>query len=206
MRLIKYTLLVIGSFFLSAETVVADDYGFAKTEDGIFKALTTKKKPLFTLRNADDGNATPLFEVRGLTVLPRDKGQEKFIERTVSIPQEKAGETVNLAVHFAVNSHAIQAGSLTVLDNLGAALKHPELVSKTISVNGHTDHDGSEQSNLRLSLKRAIAVKQYLNLNHGITNDRLRLMGYGEGVPLVENTSNQNKQLNRRVEISVVKQ
>lgn len=206
MRIIKYALLVVGSLFLPLEAAISDDYGFEKTEDGIFKALTTKKKnPLFTLRSGGDGSATPLFKVRGLTVRSKYQGQTTFIEKTVPAPRNNTGETVNLAVHFAVNSYAIQTGSMGVLDNLGAALKRPELKGRLLSVNGHTDNDGSEQANLQLSLKRAIAVMQYLELNHGITADRLRVMGYGEGLPLVENTSDQNKQLNRRVEISVVK-
>ena len=42
---------------------------------------------------------------------------------------------------------------------------------------------------------------QYLVNNHRIAPERLKVMGYGEGLPLVTNTSTANKQLNRRVEI-----
>ena len=44
-------------------------------------------------------------------------------------------------------------------------------------------------------------VKRYLANNFTIGSGRLKVMGYGEGVPLVGNTSARNKQLNRRVEI-----
>jgi OmpA-OmpF porin, OOP family len=55
--------------------------------------------------------------------------------------------------------------------------------------------------NLRLSLNRAMAVKQYLANNHIILPFRLKVTGYGEGLPLVTNTSAASKQLNRWVEI-----
>ena len=44
-------------------------------------------------------------------------------------------------------------------------------------------------------------MKRYLANNFTIGSGRLKVMGYGEGVPLVGNTSARNKQLNRRVEI-----
>jgi outer membrane protein OmpA-like peptidoglycan-associated protein len=205
MQIVRQTILVVGIFLLFSSPTFADDFGFETTKEGIFKALTTPKKaPLFTLRGAGPSGAGPIFKVRGLTIAPKASGQTKVVEKIVSMPRERSGATVNLAIQFAVNSYAIQPKSMPILDNLGAALKRAELQPRVVSVNGHTDSDGSEQHNLQLSLKRAVAVKQYLALNHGVRNAQLRVMGYGEGIPMVENSSVRNKQLNRRVEVSVI--
>ncbi len=68
-------------------------------------------------------------------------------------------------------------------------------------INGHTDADGSEGYNLELSVNRAAAMKRYLVNTHRIAADSLEVVGYGEGMPLVANSSRANKQLNRRVEV-----
>ena len=73
-------------------------------------------------------------------------------------------------------------------------------------INGHTDSDGKDKYNLRLSLNRAGAVKKYLMDHYNVSRDRLKVMGYGECMPLKPNTSEKNKQLNRRVEIVVAKE
>ena len=71
-----------------------------------------------------------------------------------------------------------------------------------ISIAGHTDSDGSEMLNLKLSQDRADAVKNYL-IKNGLIKDNLTTKGFGEGVPLVENNSDSNKQINRRVEFTI---
>ncbi|MDB3953214.1 OmpA family protein [Alphaproteobacteria bacterium] len=207
MRIIQRAFFVIGFFMLCNSPIIAGDYGFEKTENGIFKALTTPKKaPLFNLRGVGAHAPVPSIKVRGLTVVPADPSQTKVIEKMVPMPSKHSGETVNLEILFSVNSYIIQPKSMPILDNLGAALRRLQLRSRVISINGHTDSDGSEQHNLQLSLKRAVAVKQYLALNHGVRNARLKVMGYGEGMPIIKNTSARNKRLNRRVEISVISQ
>ena len=69
--------------------------------------------------------------------------------------------------------------------------------------NQTTDSDGSDAYNLKLSLNRALSVKDYLVGNFSIKRDRLKVVGYGEAVPLAPNTSALNKQMNRRVEVQI---
>ena len=75
-----------------------------------------------------------------------------------------------------------------------------ENTSLMVSVEGHTDNDGTEEHNLQLSQNRAIAVKQYL-VSKGIADLRVETSGYGSSKPVADNTSLDNKQKNRRVEI-----
>jgi len=71
-----------------------------------------------------------------------------------------------------------------------------------LEVFGHTDAKGSLDYNLQLSQKRAIAIKQYL-VQKGIHPDRISAIGKGSSNPVVTNDSDQNRQLNRRVEIKI---
>jgi len=67
-------------------------------------------------------------------------------------------------------------------------------------IEGHTDNDGNEEHNKQLSLNRANAVKQYL-FSLGIPDSRIETSGFGSSKPVIENSTIENKQKNRRVEI-----
>ncbi len=69
-----------------------------------------------------------------------------------------------------------------------------------VEVVGYCDDIGSEEANLRLSLKRARAVKDFL-VKCGVPPDRIIIKGYGEKRPLVPNVDALTRQVNRRVEI-----
>lgn len=90
-------------------------------------------------------------------------------------------------------------GKSTIDEVLQILKKFPSL---NISIAGHTDSDGSEMLNLKLSQDRADAVKNYL-IKNGLVEGNLTTKGFGEGVPLVKNSSDSNKQINRRVEFTI---
>ncbi len=83
----------------------------------------------------------------------------------------------------------------------GYLAAHPELV---LDIEGHTDDVGSAERNLKLSQKRADAVRRRL-VYHGLEGDRIVAAGHGETTPLVENDSNEGRAINRRVELSLLK-
>ncbi len=72
-----------------------------------------------------------------------------------------------------------------------------------IEIGGHTDSDGSDQTNQALSERRAQAVADYLT-PHGIPGDRFTTRGYGETNPIVPNDSAAHKARNRRIEFRVI--
>lgn len=82
-----------------------------------------------------------------------------------------------------------------VLDVVG---KCPQL---KVEVAGHTDSDGDDAANQRLSERRAEAVAAYLR-DHGIIAAQLSAKGYGEAQPIAANDTPKNKALNRRIEFS----
>jgi len=70
-----------------------------------------------------------------------------------------------------------------------------------VSIEGHTDADGSDESNSDLSKRRADAVRTYLINEFKIAADRLESKGWGESKPIDANTSAEGKANNRRVEL-----
>jgi len=99
---------------------------------------------------------------------------------------------------FDVNKAIIKPSSFKILDELGQALAdNPEV---TIKIIGHTDSDGSADANLKLSEKRATAIKVYLSNHFPITGNRMQVMGKGETEPVASNATPDGKAKNRRVE------
>ncbi len=118
------------------------------------------------------------------------------------MPDEVARFTgVIRGVNFHVNSAEITVDSYRLLDEAAAMLRAYDHLR--IEVQGHTDSDGGDDFNLGLSQRRAESVQRYL-VRRGIDADRLEANGYGEDMPLVDNTSHDGKAVNRRVEFQII--
>ncbi|MFQ5638306.1 MAG: OmpA family protein [bacterium] len=72
-----------------------------------------------------------------------------------------------------------------------------------ISVQGHTDSYGSDQTNLKLSQERAEAVRQYILANMGLDETRIAAVGYGESKPIANNETAAGRTKNRRIELVI---
>ena len=104
-------------------------------------------------------------------------------------------------VRFAVNSAQLEPGSVAVLSkDLDVLRANPGV---NISVDGHTDSDGSEAYNQDLSTRRAASVRDYF-VSQGLKPSRFKVRGFGESSPAVPNDSRENKRINRRVELSII--
>ncbi len=90
-----------------------------------------------------------------------------------------------------------QASSEQLQDVVTLLVANPDL---KLEIQGHTDNVGSADYNLQLSQRRAESVRQYLLL-FGIDPSRLQARGYGESTPVAPNDSDENRALNRRVEL-----
>ncbi|MEP3630922.1 MAG: OmpA family protein [Hyphomicrobiales bacterium] len=105
-------------------------------------------------------------------------------------------------IFFQSAKAGILSDSFGLLDGVAAQIiSCPEA---RFEVGGHTDSDGSESFNQRLSEARAKSVVDYL-VNAGVSADRLNAVGYGETNPVVVNNSRENKAKNRRIEFSLIK-
>lgn len=100
-------------------------------------------------------------------------------------------------IHFETNKDKIRPESFPVLDAVVQVLdKNPKI---TLEVQGHTDNKGAALYNKDLSNRRAHSVMKYL-IAHGVTASRLTAQGYGMERPIVDNGSEANRALNRRVQ------
>lgn len=105
-------------------------------------------------------------------------------------------------IYFDPGKATIQERSFSLLDEIASViLAHPEI--KKIRVEGHTDSDGNDAANLKLSQARAQAVVDYL-VKKGVERERLDPVGFGEQRPIADNASADGKAKNRRVEFIIV--
>ena len=72
-----------------------------------------------------------------------------------------------------------------------------------IQIEGHTDNQGDPTQNKKLSLERAYNVREYL-VKKGIDGKRIKFVGYGDTKPVAENTSEEARKSNRRVEYKIL--
>ena len=110
----------------------------------------------------------------------------------------ETGEFSSSDILFDSGKANLKSGSQSVLDELGAALK--DNASIKVMIIGHTDSDGDEAANQKLSEARAKSVKTYLETKFGISSSRLITSGKGEAEPVSSNSSADGKKQNRRVE------
>lgn len=107
------------------------------------------------------------------------------------------GKIITHGIRFDVGKSSIKPESSgTIADFVQMLNEHSEL---KFSIEGHTDSDGQEVANQKLSEARASAVKKEL-VRHGIAENRLKTLGWGETKPIDNNSSSEGKAQNRRVE------
>lgn len=75
---------------------------------------------------------------------------------------------------------------------------------ETVRMTGHTDSDGSKVSNIKLGFNRAEEVKTYLS-SLGVAKEKLITISKGENEPLTDNSTEESKAINRRIEINISK-
>lgn len=115
------------------------------------------------------------------------------------IEKESKEELKN--IFFDTGSALLRPESEIELERLTEMLRHN--ANLQIEIAGHTDDVGNETSNLDLSKKRAGAVVTHLQ-KKGIPENRMTAKGYGKSQPKVANTTEQNRQQNRRIEIKIL--
>jgi OOP family OmpA-OmpF porin len=115
-----------------------------------------------------------------------------------------AAIVINEKILFEVDKAVIRPESFDLMNEITTVIKDNPRIKK-ISIEGHTDSDGTASYNKKLSQKRSDSVMKYL-VEHGVEADRLVAVGFGEDKELVPNDSPENKEKNRRVEFLIVEQ
>ncbi len=145
---------------------------------------------------------------RAVEIKPNDRAELQFV--LVDRPKKQLAELtgrkiiIKDKVFFETGKAAILPKSFGLLDQVAAVLADNPQV-KLVQVEGHTDDVGKPNENMELSQSRAESVRSYL-IQQGVEPSRLIAKGFGDTLPLIPNTSNNNRALNRRVEFNIVEQ
>jgi outer membrane protein OmpA-like peptidoglycan-associated protein len=117
----------------------------------------------------------------------------------VDVVIAKGEKLVLQGIYFKLGAAELTAESMPTLDKLADQLA--VLTEVKLEVQGHTDNKGRAASNKTLSKKRAESVVNYL-IGKGIAATRLKAIGYGAEKPVAENTTDEGREKNRRVELN----
>lgn len=158
-------------------------------EDGSFDFdLINKRNYLLIIQGEDFFRIEELFFMDGDTEMHRETDPIESKIAFSSLEFENGKADILPAMH----------ADLDKLANF--LIDHPDF---SLNISGHTDSQGSEDSNLRLSQARADAIKAYLMYEFKINPDRITATGYGSAIPLVEEHNDDDRKLNRRVEFDI---
>jgi OmpA-OmpF porin, OOP family len=132
-------------------------------------------------------------------VVPADK--EATYEVGIKIDPPK--DFVLKSVFFDTGKSSLKPNSFTALNDLVEILKIKNTM--VVEIQGHTDNVGKEEDNLKLSQERADEVRKYL-VSKGIAAARISAKGYGQTMPVADNSSDAGKAKNRRTSLKVIKE
>lgn len=179
----------MGAPVVSVKTQAVPDVAVATTAPSELPAL--ERQPLRTDMDADnDGVADTIDEC---PATPDSVAVDSF------------GCPVSLYLHTKVTFSAGEVVASQRIKNqverIGYVLQqNPD---STVVVAGHTDNAGDNAANMELSRQRAQSIKQLLMLLYDIDSSRITATGYGETRPLVSNATEEGRQRNRRVELTL---
>jgi outer membrane protein OmpA-like peptidoglycan-associated protein len=115
--------------------------------------------------------------------------------------QVKQFSGVVKGINFRRNSADIKATSFPLLK--GAVIVFKEYPALRVEISGHTSNEGKREFNMKLSRKRAEAVKDYL-VSAGIDEKRIGTVGYGPDKPIADNDTKDGTEKNRRIEFRLL--
>jgi outer membrane protein OmpA-like peptidoglycan-associated protein len=120
------------------------------------------------------------------------KGGVKYYDRVM-----QDGKIIVNGIRFDVGKSTLKPESMGPINEIFKLMKdNPDL---KFSVEGHTDSQGEDDFNMKLSQERAETVRNTL-IKMGISSDRLTAKGWGESKPISNNASPEDMANNRRVE------
>jgi outer membrane protein OmpA-like peptidoglycan-associated protein len=147
------------------------------------------KPKMFSIGGYFDERYIKMSSIKNIRV---NEGGKKLYDRIM-----EEGKFVTRGILFEVNKSNITGESMGTINEIVKMMnKHSDL---NFSIEGHTDSDGEESFNQKLSEDRAAAVKNTL-VSLGVDQSRLESKGWGESNPVSENSTPEGKANNRRVE------
>lgn len=194
-----------------------------RSADGrfIFEAIPFDENMLFRLEGENTDTITLLTVVVGgeariatrtgtegtyrFAFKKSDASKPQKVEEEVVVKlDQKEAEVLKKAfnnLEFATGKEVIKEGSFASLDELAGLMAKKS--NWRLKISGHTDNKGDVVANLKLSEKRATAIKNYL-VSKGIAADRFKVEWFGSSKPIADNKTEEGRQKNRRVEMLII--
>jgi outer membrane protein OmpA-like peptidoglycan-associated protein len=198
---IKLQLLTLGNKVL--EEVELEDGKFN------FKTAFEKSKAYFKLISSEGDTLSEVYVTN-----PSLRGKKAYFDKDGYFRFPKEAEVVQLTIEeqeivkkafdnleFATGKSLIKKESNISLDELAELMK--KHTGWKLKIEGHTDNVGNKTSNTTLSKNRANAVKTYL-VKKGISSTRFEVKWYGPDKPIADNSTEEGRQKNRRVEMTLM--
>jgi outer membrane protein OmpA-like peptidoglycan-associated protein len=133
--------------------------------------------------------------------IPKSEGYQEIV-KDISLDKIEVGVGIVLNnIFYDYDKATLRPESVAELDRLVKLMKDNPSIK--VELGGHTDSDGSDTYNEKLSQSRSQSVVDYLT-EKGIPAARMVAAGYGEKVPVAANDTPENKQLNRRTELKIL--
>ncbi len=173
--------------------------GISSPQDGSFKMVLPYDKNYSIRATADKFFAVS----ENLNLDSLIKAGYKEIHKDLYLVPIEVGQVVRLNnVFFDFDKWDLRPESYLELDRVVKLLTDNPAIE--IEMSAHTDNRGADDYNFKLSDNRARSVMEYI-LSKGIATNRITSQGYGETKPVAENDTDENRQLNRRVEFKILK-
>lgn len=170
--------------------------------DGSIK-LWKPKEPVVASTSSTAPPALPDTAKKSLAITTAASKSEITIEE-IEEGELAVGKTFNLkSIQFEQGDHRLLSPSQPVLNKIIKLLhKYPQM---EIQIEGHTDNMGDAQKNLTLSHRRVTIVRNYMLERGGFEESRIKTQAFGESKPIASNDTEATRQLNRRVEVRILK-
>lgn len=141
------------------------------------------------------------YNPRTVILDPKDLDQAKKVVRNIVLTP--AGDAIRLSrLNFDQGKAHIAPESYSELDQVVEMMKDNDKM--VIQLEGHTDNLGNAKANMKLSENRVEAVKKYI-VSKGISKGRIKTKAFGGTQPLSNETTTETRNLNRRVEMRILK-
>ena len=152
---------------------------------------------------AEGTGKTDIWYALNVVEVEKMKQEIEMSESGMKKALDESGRVAIYGINFDTGKSTIKPDSAQVLGEIGKLLNNNQGLK--LSVEGHTDNAGDKASNQKLSEARAASVKDYLVKNFKVAPARLAAKGFGESKPVMDNSTEEGKAKNRRVELAKIK-
>jgi len=198
-----------------ADRLVASVNSMEEDRNNLQESLDERRERIDRLQQVADSLDARLAELEQReqsmsAELQQQRERERTLQRVRNIFEQNEAEVLlrgdELIVRmqglsFPVGSSEIRPENFSLLTKVQRVLR--EFPDGGVMISGHTDAQGNDATNQKLSEERAQAVREYLLANMNMPAERIEAVGYGESQPLATNETAAGRAKNRRIDVTI---